>query len=103
MRISGSGERRVLTCQRMELGEEDESGRRRPIPVPDSEFGIHCDRVILALGQAADLSLLPEDAELAKDKEMHSQGKAPGGPAGFEIGRIVSGAGAAVHTQGFHA
>ena len=35
---------------RMELGEPDESGRRRPIPVEGSEFEIECDQVIMALG-----------------------------------------------------
>ena len=34
----------------MSLGEPDESGRRRPVPVEGSEFEIACDAVILALG-----------------------------------------------------
>ena len=34
----------------MELGEPDESGRRSPVPVPDSEFEIEADSVIMALG-----------------------------------------------------
>ena len=42
-----------LRCQRMELGEPDESGRRRPIPVPDSEFGIDVDMVVYAIGTNA--------------------------------------------------
>ena len=66
-RISGDGEKRRLSCLRMELGDPDESGRRRPVVIPGSDFEIPCDRVILAVGQAADLSLLPEDAELSKD------------------------------------
>ena len=39
-----------LECIRTELGEPDESGRRRPIPVPDSEFVIDADLVVIALG-----------------------------------------------------
>ncbi|HHY83113.1 MAG TPA: NADPH-dependent glutamate synthase [Clostridiales bacterium] len=39
-----------LKCIRMELGEPDESGRRRPIPVPGSEFTIEADIVIMAIG-----------------------------------------------------
>ena len=39
-----------MRCIRMELGEPDESGRRRPIPVPGSEFEIEVDMVIMALG-----------------------------------------------------
>ena len=39
-----------IRCIRMELGEPDASGRRRPIEVPDSEFDIEVDCVIMALG-----------------------------------------------------
>jgi len=39
-----------MTCLKMELGEEDESGRRRPIAILDSEFEIETDIVIMALG-----------------------------------------------------
>lgn len=41
---------RGLKCQKMELGEADESGRRRPVAVAGSEFDIDCDVVIMALG-----------------------------------------------------
>lgn len=41
---------RGVTCVRMELGEPDESGRRRPVVKPDSEFTIEVDTVIMALG-----------------------------------------------------
>ncbi|MBW2056786.1 MAG: FAD-dependent oxidoreductase [Deltaproteobacteria bacterium] len=47
-----------VECIRMELGEPDESGRRRPIPIPGSEFFIDCDIVIPAIGQAVDLGFL---------------------------------------------
>ena len=39
-----------MRCIRMELGEPDASGRRRPVPVAGSEFDIACDEVIVALG-----------------------------------------------------
>ncbi len=45
----------------MELGEPDESGRRRPAPVPGSEYIIPCDMVIPAIGQDPDLSFLEQD------------------------------------------
>ena len=41
---------RALKCIRMELGEPDESGRRRPVEVPGSEFEIPTETVIMALG-----------------------------------------------------
>jgi glutamate synthase (NADPH/NADH) small chain len=43
-----------VECQRMELGEPDESGRRRPIPVPHSEFIVPADTVAIAIGYNAD-------------------------------------------------
>ena len=39
-----------LKCIRMELGEPDESGRRRPVAIPDSEFVLDVDTVIMAIG-----------------------------------------------------
>jgi formate dehydrogenase beta subunit len=47
-----------VECIRMELGEPDASGRRRPVPVEGSEFIIDCDIVVPAIGQTIDLSLL---------------------------------------------
>lgn len=46
---------------KMELGEPDESGRRRPAPVPGSEYVIPCDMVIPAIGQDPDLSFIDQD------------------------------------------
>ena len=40
-----------IEMQRMELGEPDASGRRRPVPVEGSEFVVECDQVIAAIGQ----------------------------------------------------
>ena len=39
-----------MRCIRMELGEPDEKGRRRPVPVPGSEFELDVDTVIIAIG-----------------------------------------------------
>ena len=54
------GESRVLAveCQRMQLGEPDASGRRRPVPIAGSEFKIPADTVIAAIGQLPDTSEL---------------------------------------------
>jgi formate dehydrogenase major subunit len=43
-----------VVCQKMELGEPDDSGRRRPEPIADSEFTIAADTIILAIGQEVD-------------------------------------------------
>jgi glutamate synthase (NADPH) small chain len=42
-----------MTCIRMELGEPDDSGRRRPIPIEGSEFTFDCDLVVVAVGTSA--------------------------------------------------
>ncbi len=57
-----------VECIRMELGEPDESGRRRPIPVPGSEFEIDCDIVIPAIGQAVDLQFMEGMTEIETTK-----------------------------------
>ncbi len=41
---------RGIRCIRMELGEPDASGRRRPVEIPGSEFEVECDAVIMSLG-----------------------------------------------------
>jgi dihydropyrimidine dehydrogenase (NAD+) subunit PreT len=48
----------ALECVRMELGAPDASGRRRPEPVPGSNFPIECDMVIPAIGQSRFLDFL---------------------------------------------
>lgn len=50
-----------LTCQRMELGEPDASGRRRPVPVADSETSYLCDSVIAAIGQQVETTLAAQE------------------------------------------
>jgi glutamate synthase (NADPH) small chain len=44
------GNVKALKCLKMELGALDESGRRRPVPIPGSEFVLEVDSVIMALG-----------------------------------------------------
>ena len=56
--ISQGGKVTGLKCIRMELGEPDASGRRRPIPIPGSEFTMDANMIIPAIGQAPDLSFL---------------------------------------------
>jgi heterodisulfide reductase subunit A len=53
-----------LACLRTKLGAADESGRRRPVPVADSEFTIDCDQVIAAIGQVIDRSWAESEPEI---------------------------------------
>ncbi len=52
-----------LECLRMELGEKDESGRRRPVPISNSNFFIEADDVIIAAGEEIEISFLPKGME----------------------------------------
>ncbi|MFD2682196.1 NAD(P)-dependent oxidoreductase [Bacillus seohaeanensis] len=54
------GKVRAIECIKMELGEAGEDGRRRPVPVPGSEFTLKVDAVIKAIGQTRHLSLIEQ-------------------------------------------
>ncbi len=56
-RLDNGQGRLELTCQRMELGEPDASGRRRPVPIAGSEFTLACDTVVAAVGQGVEIGL----------------------------------------------
>jgi len=53
------GRLRGVECRQVGLGERDRGGRRRPIPIPDSEFLLSADRVLAAIGQEPELAFLP--------------------------------------------
>jgi glutamate synthase (NADPH/NADH) small chain len=57
-----------LECQRMELGEPDDSGRARPVPVAGSEFVIPVDNVVLSIGTSPNPLLLQSTAGLETDR-----------------------------------
>ncbi|MFX1272708.1 MAG: FAD-dependent oxidoreductase [Promethearchaeota archaeon] len=52
--IESKGRLVGVTCIEMKLGEPDDSGRRRPIPIPGSEFSIPFENMVIAIGQRAD-------------------------------------------------
>lgn len=56
--VAENGQVTGLECLRMELGEPDASGRRRPVAVKGSEFIVPADIILQAIGQDADLSVL---------------------------------------------
>ncbi len=68
---------RGIKCVKMELGAPDESGRRRPVVVPGSEFIVDCDYIFAAIGQSPQVDLfadakkkilLPESAKITLTK-----------------------------------
>ena len=56
-----------IECIQMQLGEPDETGRRKPMPIEGSEFTRKADMVILAIGEVPDLEFLPKEIELNDD------------------------------------
>ncbi|WP_022663791.1 FAD-dependent oxidoreductase [Desulfospira joergensenii] len=56
--LGEDGRVRAVRVIKMELGEPDTSGRRRPVPVPGSEYEIETDQIIPAIGQRPDVSAL---------------------------------------------
>ncbi len=95
---------KAMECIKMELGEPDESGRRRPIPKPGSEYILEIDTVIPALGTRAN-PLLPRSTPglettrwgtIAADEETGKTTK-PGVWAG---GDIVTGAATVISAMG---
>jgi NADH-quinone oxidoreductase subunit F len=84
-----------LHCIRMQLGEMDASGRRRPVPIPGSDFFAEADTVIAAVGQAPDLSFLPPDSALERTRwetlAVDSNTLATNVPGVFAGGDFVTG------------
>ncbi len=78
-----------LVCRRMELGEPDESGRRSPVEIPDSDFELACHRVILALGQSPDVSVFPEGTEVREGNQLLGLLETPV----FAVGDLATGDG----------
>lgn len=60
IKIEQASDRLALTCVRMELGEPDDSGRRRPVPVEGSDFTVEVDDIIAAIGQNVDSSMVSD-------------------------------------------
>jgi heterodisulfide reductase subunit A-like polyferredoxin len=59
--IGENGKVKAVECIKMELGEPDKSGRRRPVPIAGSEFVIEVDAVIPAIGQESDWACLTDE------------------------------------------
>jgi glutamate synthase (NADPH/NADH) small chain len=93
-----------VKCIRMELGEPDASGRRRPVPVPGSEFVIEADTAIEAIGQGANKVLLSTFPELKLNKwgyiDADPKTGATSVPGVYAGGDIVTGAATVILAMG---
>jgi len=92
-----------LKCIRMELGEPDESGRRRPVEIPGSEFDIPCDVAVIALGTSSNpliakttpgLEINRHNGIVANEKGVTSR------PGVFAGGDVVTGAATVILAMG---
>jgi NADPH-dependent glutamate synthase beta subunit-like oxidoreductase len=91
--VGENGAVRAVECVRMELGEPDESGRRKAKPIVGSEFQRETDMVILAIGEAPDVEFLPKEIELNEDGTVcvDPVTMATSVPGVFGAGDVVSG------------
>jgi glutamate synthase (NADPH/NADH) small chain len=93
---------RAIRCIKMELGEPDASGRRRPVPVAGSEFEIEVDSVVYAIGTNAN-PILGQTSKLALDKRGYiatDADLATSIPGVFAGGDIVTGAATVIQAMG---
>ncbi|MGE0358241.1 MAG: NADPH-dependent glutamate synthase [Burkholderiales bacterium] len=93
---------RAMRCIRMELGEPDDSGRRRPVPVPGSEFEIETDMVVFAIGTNAN-PILGQTAKLKLNKRgyIETDDSLATSIAGvYAGGDIVTGAATVIQAMG---
>ena len=92
-----------LKCQRMQLGEPDASGRRRPVPIPGSEFVVDCDVVVVAVGTRANPLLTATCPDLKLDRRGNiivDAGGMTSLPGVFAGGDIVRGAATVILAMG---
>ena len=94
---------RALKCVRMQLGDPDESGRRRPVEVPGSEFEIPTETVIMALGTSPNPLISRTTAGLETTKRgclVADESGATTRPGVFAGGDAVTGAATVILAMG---
>ncbi len=64
-----TGKLKSLTCFKMELGEPDASGRRRPVKIENSEFDIELDYILAAIGQKTNVNFI-DDINSSSDEQL---------------------------------
>jgi heterodisulfide reductase subunit A len=96
LEVVGDTDGRVigLRCQRMSLGAPDASGRRRPEPIPDSEFVLPCEAVIAATGMTPDTDAFAGQLRIAPDRRVQVNARTLQAevPYIFAAGDVVTGA-----------
>jgi glutamate synthase (NADPH/NADH) small chain len=98
----GKGNVRAMRCIKMELGEPDDSGRRRPVPVAGSEFEFETDVIVFAIGTNAN-PIIGQTSKLALNKRGYiatDENLATSMAGVFAGGDIVTGAATVIEAMG---
>jgi glutamate synthase (NADPH/NADH) small chain len=98
----GRGGVRGMRCVKMELGEPDASGRRRPVPVAGSEFDFETDQIVYAIGTNAN-PIIGQTSRLKLNKRGYietDESLAASIPGVFAGGDIVTGAATVIEAMG---
>jgi glutamate synthase (NADPH) small chain len=98
----GNGGVRGMRCVKMELGEPDASGRRRPVPVAGSEFDFETDQIVYAIGTNAN-PIIGQTSRLQLNKRGYidtDENLATSMPGVFAGGDIVTGAATVIEAMG---
>jgi glutamate synthase (NADPH/NADH) small chain len=101
--IGENGWVKKVKCIRMELGEPDDSGRRRPVPVKDSEYEIDTDIVVIAIGQGPNPVLMQTSPDISLNKRGNIVADASGKTSKkgvFAGGDIVTGTATVILAMG---
>ena len=102
--VDDDGWVRGIRCVRMELGEPDESGRRRPVEVPGSEYEIEADTVIMSLGTSPNPLISSTTEGLDTDRRKcivaEESNGATSRPGVFAGGDAVTGAATVILAMG---
>jgi NADPH-dependent glutamate synthase beta subunit-like oxidoreductase len=93
--LTQHGRLAALRCIRMELGEPDDSGRRRPVPIPGSEFDIPLDTLLVAIGEDPEVQFLGTDSGIEVSRRgialVAKETQATGRAGVFAGGDVVTG------------
>jgi putative selenate reductase YgfK subunit len=95
--VRGGKKLTAVVFQKMELGEPDESGRRRPVPIEGETFELEVDRLYTAIGEQADLAGIEGNVETEWNLILAQNGTgATSDPKIFAGGDVVTGAASVV-------
>ncbi len=93
-----------VECQQMKLGEPDNSGRRRPIPIEGSNFIIECDLAIVAIGTNANPIIFQSTPDMKRNKwgyiDVNPETNETSKPFVYAGGDIVTGSATVIQAMG---